>query len=1213
VINNGEIDDGTYTGTVYNGGTIDATGTSYGPPDFTGATVIYSGGTYLCPTGQSWVINQCIIVYGFYFTNADNNGDWNDIANWVGSDGSTPATALPRSSDNITTNSGTITTGPTDTFSGYVTNYGEIDGGSFVGEVENRGIIAGGTYAGKIDNNTMIRGGIYTGLVYAGGTIDATGTTYGPPDFTNATVVDSGGTYLCPSGQTWDTNQCVADIIPAVSFTGSAGDGDWNNIANWVGEDASTPATILPDGTNIVYISSGAVVSTTPTGGYNDIVYNNGEIAGGTFGGQVYDYSGSITSGSFPGYVYNDASSIIHGGTFISTVENHGIIDATGENYGPPDFSSATVNDFSGTYLCPTGQSWNTNQCVTVYGVYFTGTVSGDWNDVANWIGSDNSTPAGELPTSVDEVIINVGATLSTGPLTDYNGNIRNYGTISDGMYSGQIVNDGTISGGTFSYDGYIANNGEITDGTFSGQVDNNNTINGGTFTGQVSNYGINYSGHNATINGGTFTGTVYDYDGPINGGTFTGDVYSYTFGTFDMTGKSGYGPPDFTNATVVDSGGTYLCPSGQTWDTNQCVADIIPAVSFTGSAGDGDWNNIANWVGGDETTPATLLPDGSNDVYINGILSTGPLGGYNGKVINNGEISDGTFGGGVDNNNIIYGSNNSTLCSFSGPVNNALTAVIYGGTFTSTVHNYGTIDATGTSYGPPEFPGATVTDYSGTYLCPSGQSWDTNQCVVPSVVRTITASADSHGSISPTGSVSINDGANQSFTITPGQGYHVADVLVDNVSVGAVTSYQFTNVTTDHTISVTFVASPAVYFTGAVSGDWNNIGNWLGEDNSTPAAVLPDGSNNVIINNGKTLTTGPSSSYGGSITNNGTIASGTFSGEIANMGTIKAGIYTGTVHNYGTIDATETTYGPPDFTSATITGAGTYLCPTGKVWNTNQCGEPSFYWIGGNTNNGFNVDSWDNPANWQGGVLPPAGANIVIDNSATNSPIIPSGYSNDAFGGVTLGDITTNSTHYYSVKNNGIITDVTGTISSNNESSAINNYGTIINISGKISGNVIGVENHATIINISAIINCSGYSVGIYNASTSTISTISGTITTSLYCSGIVNHGTITNINATININSSTHGVENYNIITDISGVINNNSTGVGIYNDHGLITDISGVINNNSTGVGIHNHNSMIANISGTLSNTGGGVGVNNDGQIAGGKYPVSVKNEA
>ena len=69
----------------------------------------------------------------------------------------------------------------------------------------------------------------------------------------------------------------------------------------------------------------------------------------------------------------------------------------------------------------------------------------------------------------------------------------------------------------------------------------------------------------------------------------------------------------------------------------------------------------------------------------------------------------------------------------------------------------------------------------------------------------TITGSAGTHGSISPSGAVSVNYGASRAFTISPASGYHVADVLVDGSSVGAVTSYSFTNVSASHTISASF------------------------------------------------------------------------------------------------------------------------------------------------------------------------------------------------------------------------------------------------------------------------------------------------------------------------------------------------------------------------------------------------------------------------
>lgn len=44
-----------------------------------------------------------------------------------------------------------------------------------------------------------------------------------------------------------------------------------------------------------------------------------------------------------------------------------------------------------------------------------------------------------------------------------------------------------------------------------------------------------------------------------------------------------------------------------------------------------------------------------------------------------------------------------------------------------------------------------------------------------------------------------------KSFTITHQAGYEIKEVLVDGQSQGAVTSYTFTNITENHSISVTF------------------------------------------------------------------------------------------------------------------------------------------------------------------------------------------------------------------------------------------------------------------------------------------------------------------------------------------------------------------------------------------------------------------------
>ena len=70
----------------------------------------------------------------------------------------------------------------------------------------------------------------------------------------------------------------------------------------------------------------------------------------------------------------------------------------------------------------------------------------------------------------------------------------------------------------------------------------------------------------------------------------------------------------------------------------------------------------------------------------------------------------------------------------------------------------------------------------------------------------TIKATAGTGGSISPSGSVSVREGRDQTFTITPDKGYAVSNVKIDGKSIGAVKSYTFENVRRTHTIEVIFM-----------------------------------------------------------------------------------------------------------------------------------------------------------------------------------------------------------------------------------------------------------------------------------------------------------------------------------------------------------------------------------------------------------------------
>ena len=93
---------------------------------------------------------------------------------------------------------------------------------------------------------------------------------------------------------------------------------------------------------------------------------------------------------------------------------------------------------------------------------------------------------------------------------------------------------------------------------------------------------------------------------------------------------------------------------------------------------------------------------------------------------------------------------------------------------------------------------------------------------ITVSVSHIITATAGAGGTIAPSGAVGVADGASQIFTISRNPGYHIVDVLVNGGSIGAVSTYTFTNVVTDgQTIDASFAQNPRgqIYYEGFESG----------------------------------------------------------------------------------------------------------------------------------------------------------------------------------------------------------------------------------------------------------------------------------------------------------------------------------------------------------------------------------------------------------
>ena len=97
------------------------------------------------------------------------------------------------------------------------------------------------------------------------------------------------------------------------------------------------------------------------------------------------------------------------------------------------------------------------------------------------------------------------------------------------------------------------------------------------------------------------------------------------------------------------------------------------------------------------------------------------------------------------------------------------------------------------------------------------------NGCSDTTRSHRITATADSGGTIIPSGAVTICDGVDATFTIAPETGYQVADVLVDGASVGAVGSYTFPEVRADHVIAARFASHSE-----SVRLSWNSCESWI-------------------------------------------------------------------------------------------------------------------------------------------------------------------------------------------------------------------------------------------------------------------------------------------------------------------------------------------------------------------------------------------------
>ena len=86
----------------------------------------------------------------------------------------------------------------------------------------------------------------------------------------------------------------------------------------------------------------------------------------------------------------------------------------------------------------------------------------------------------------------------------------------------------------------------------------------------------------------------------------------------------------------------------------------------------------------------------------------------------------------------------------------------------------------------------------------------------------TIKVKTGEGGNISPSENITVEHGASQKFTITPSEGYRIADVKVDDESKGALDNYEFKDIKANHSIEANFAIDK--YTISVKTGEGGNI-----------------------------------------------------------------------------------------------------------------------------------------------------------------------------------------------------------------------------------------------------------------------------------------------------------------------------------------------------------------------------------------------------
>jgi uncharacterized protein with beta-barrel porin domain len=324
------------------------------------------------------------------------------------------------------------------------------------------------------------------------------------------------------------------------------------------------------------------IISATSTGVYNDdtgtiaLLTNNGTITGAVAGA---GNDGSITAVTNGGLISGVTGIYDDGGT-IGALNNTGTI--TGMAFGIANAAASTgIGPTLMFFISSIGQLTNSGTISGgTYGVYNEGTVAQLTNSGLITGGTIGVYNAGAISGISGAPTGGIGTLTNSGTISGGFAGIGNEGTI------GAIDNTGLITGGAGGIGnegtiGVITNGGEIygsvagiystiASGAVIGQIINTGTISGGT--------GIHLAGGGTTItNTGTITGTGGDaiYFGGAD--TLVVDTGSVIEGTIDGGGAGGQ--------IILNGSGDFTTP----------IADFGPGSGLDISPG-ADWSATGGW-----------------------------------------------------------------------------------------------------------------------------------------------------------------------------------------------------------------------------------------------------------------------------------------------------------------------------------------------------------------------------------------------------------------------------------------------------------------------------------------------------------------------------------------------------------------------------------------------------------------------------------------